>query len=231
MVQGSDESPARACRAYIIDRDETRRAEIASQLAWHRAKTSSQLSGQKVFSVVCESVADFASRTPIAGVVLVHNDDALIHELHSYARSSGRQISFIVYSENPTTRQVVQALNNGAADYFGWPCDLGELVKSILAVNMGVDAQLQPDLSANRRSSGIMIDEVPAAPEHAILRLTKREHEVLTCFAGGMSNAKIGERLGISSRTVECHRAKILAKLGASNSAAAVRIALETGLL
>jgi two-component system, LuxR family, response regulator FixJ len=58
-------------------------------------------------------------------------------------------------------------------------------------------------------------------------RLTPREREVLSEIAGGASNKEIGRRLGISPRTVEVHRARIIEKLRARNAADLVRIALS----
>ncbi|HEX7871743.1 MAG TPA: helix-turn-helix transcriptional regulator [Sphingobium sp.] len=47
--------------------------------------------------------------------------------------------------------------------------------------------------------------------------LTAREREVLACIARGLTNKRIGIDLGISHRTVEVHRARLMRKLGAHN--------------
>jgi DNA-binding CsgD family transcriptional regulator len=58
---------------------------------------------------------------------------------------------------------------------------------------------------------------------------TPREREVLAQIAEGASNKEVGRRLGISPRTVEVHRARIMDKIGARNGADLVRIALSGG--
>lgn len=58
-------------------------------------------------------------------------------------------------------------------------------------------------------------------------RLTEREREVLAQITGGASNKEAGRRLGISPRTIEVHRARIMYKLGAKNAADLVRITLN----
>jgi len=60
--------------------------------------------------------------------------------------------------------------------------------------------------------------------------LTRREWEVALLIAEGASNKEAGRRLGISPRTVEQHRANIMAKLGARNAADLVRIVLSGSL-
>ena len=60
--------------------------------------------------------------------------------------------------------------------------------------------------------------------------LTPREREVLARVIAGASNKEAGRTLGISPRTVEVHRARIMDKLGAKNSADLVRIVLGQGL-
>jgi two-component system, LuxR family, response regulator FixJ len=60
-------------------------------------------------------------------------------------------------------------------------------------------------------------------------KLTQREREVLAEITAGASNKEAGRRLGISPRTIEVHRASIMDKLGAKNTADLVRITLNSG--
>ena len=57
--------------------------------------------------------------------------------------------------------------------------------------------------------------------------LTPREREVLTELIAGASNKEAGRHLGISPRTVEVHRARIMEKMGAKNAADLVRLTLR----
>lgn len=61
---------------------------------------------------------------------------------------------------------------------------------------------------------------------HSFAQLTIREREVLQLIAGGQSNKEAGRQLGISPRTVEGHRARVMQKLGARNTADLMRIVL-----
>jgi DNA-binding NarL/FixJ family response regulator len=61
--------------------------------------------------------------------------------------------------------------------------------------------------------------------------LTSREREVLHLAAQGLSNGQIGDRLAISRRTAETHRANLLRKLGLVSQTELVRFAIDRGLL
>jgi len=61
--------------------------------------------------------------------------------------------------------------------------------------------------------------------------LTHREHEVALLLAYGFTNIEVAERLVISVRTAEMHRANLMRKLGFERRAQLVRWALDRGLL
>ena len=65
---------------------------------------------------------------------------------------------------------------------------------------------------------------VPNFPGEELL--TPREREVLEQITNGASNKEAGRQLGISPRTIEVHRARIMDKLHARNAADLVRIVL-----
>ena len=60
--------------------------------------------------------------------------------------------------------------------------------------------------------------------------LTAREVEVLRLVAAGLSNAEVAERLFLSPNTVKVHVARVLAKIGVHNRAAATEFALRHGI-
>jgi DNA-binding CsgD family transcriptional regulator len=76
---------------------------------------------------------------------------------------------------------------------------------------------------ARRPAGDARFDDAPTQfPEYDFL--TPRERDVLTRIAAGASSKEAGRQLGISFRTVEIHRARIMGKLGAKNAADLVRI-------
>lgn len=67
--------------------------------------------------------------------------------------------------------------------------------------------------------------------KNPMIQLTDREEEVLSYICKGYSNAEIGKHLGVSIRTVDGHRARLLEKTGAKNSPHLVMFAIKNGLI
>jgi two-component system response regulator NreC len=61
--------------------------------------------------------------------------------------------------------------------------------------------------------------------------LTDREREVLSWLARGLSSREVGEKLDISTRTVETHRANLMHKLGVKSVAVLIQVAIREGFL
>lgn len=72
------------------------------------------------------------------------------------------------------------------------------------------------------------VSGIPAEP---VVRLTRREHEVLRHVAAGRTNAAVAEALGLRTPTVKAYLKTAARKLGAANRVDAVRLAREAGLL
>ena len=71
----------------------------------------------------------------------------------------------------------------------------------------------------------------PAEPETYPAGLSAREAEVLRLVAAGLTNAEVGEKLFLSSRTVDWHLGSIYRKVGVHSRTEATRFALEHDLL
>ena len=72
----------------------------------------------------------------------------------------------------------------------------------------------------------------PAVPESVPdLDLTSRERDVLALLVKGLTNPEIAERLSISRATVKVHISNILSKLGVSNRAEAIALAIQRKLV
>jgi RNA polymerase sigma factor (sigma-70 family) len=109
------------------------------------------------------------------------------------------------------------ALKAGAFDFLEKPIDDALLMTTL-------DAALAQDRAAGRRA------EQQSAMRARLARLTPREMEVLQRVVHGRHNREIASELGISPRTVEAYKARIMDKLQADRLADLIRIALDFGV-
>lgn len=94
----------------------------------------------------------------------------------------------------------------------------------LLALLAGLDGR-------RRVAAQAMIATARAREDEQRSSLTKREHDVLALLGTGHTNKEVAAQLGLSVRTIESHRARIVTKLGSSGRADLYRHALELGLL
>jgi len=111
----------------------------------------------------------------------------------------------------------VQAMKAGAIDFLEKPFEKVVLIDAI-----------ERALDRVRSAKGATADAARA--ELIIGALTVREREVLEGLAQGLPNKTIAYDLGISSRTVEVHRANLMAKLHVHSLSDALRIAFAAGM-
>ena len=128
---------------------------------------------------------------------------------------AGRFIIFITgRADIPTT---VRAMKAGAVDFLTKPFDDKDLLRAIRAA-------IEKDRVAreNREEAGLLQVRLAA--------LTRREREVLEHVVAGELNKQIAGDLGTVEKTIKVHRARMMAKMGATSVAALVRMADRVGI-
>ena len=182
---------------YVVDDDSLVRSSIEAALApagfWVEkfASAAHFLSCITAFNVGCVLV-DF--RMP--GI------DGL--ELQEELKRRNSPLSVIILTGYADVSLAVRAIKNGALDILQKPFHLAELraqVASGIAISKEKFAQIQA------------IEEKQAK----LNALTDRELEVVNLLVVGRTNKEIAESLGLSSRTVEIHRAHVMEKLAVHN--------------
>lgn len=121
-------------------------------------------------------------------------------------RAQENSIPVVIITAYGTIRTSVDALKQGAVDFFEKPLDDQEFLDCVLKCIETDSAswQAQKSLSIVRQQ---------------FETLTAREREVFDLIIAGETNKMVGSTLGISPRTVENHRARILSKLDAKSVA------------
>lgn len=134
----------------------------------------------------------------------------------------------IILSMYTNDAYVFEALKNGASGYVLKDSQASDLIQAVREVIAG-RRYLSPPLS--ERALELYTHRVEAVPDDPYELLTDREREVLQLVAEGYTSAEIANRLFISPRTAEGHRANLMRKLGLQNHTDLVRLALKRGIL
>jgi FixJ family two-component response regulator len=111
----------------------------------------------------------------------------------------------------------VEAIRNGALDFIEKPFRAGAVVTRVKESIEAWSRRQQDGTAPNAAPIGVPGREP----------LTRREQDVLTLIVAGASSKEAGRKLGISPRTVEFHRARIIEKIDAKNTADLIRIVMS----
>ena len=133
-------------------------------------------------------------------------------------RGRGVPTRFLVLTSSAGSENIHRALAAGASGYLLKSASSEALIRALDAVRAG-QRVIPPDVAER-------LAERPPESD-----LTPREMDVLRCLIDGGANHEIARTLGIGAGTIRTHISRILLKLGASDRAAAVSIALRRGIV
>lgn len=131
-------------------------------------------------------------------------------ELHARLRHVNPNLPVIVVTAQGDVQTAVRAMKAGAADFIEKPYSDDALIASIESALASTAAKGRTD---HITAAAVLIDT-----------LSPREHQVLENLVAGQPNKVIAFNLGISVRTVEVHRARMMDRLGVHQFAEAVRL-------
>lgn len=163
-----------------------------------------------------ETVEEFAAFLPSEGLVLHCDAGETMAQLVGFIEQ-GACLPVFAYSEAPEVAAVVRAMRIGAASYLTFPFTAADVLREYTA--------LEDDFSVRCAQH----DRAKAA-RRLLETLSKREREVLGCMLDHGTSKEIARFLGISPRTVEAHRANLMARLDVRTASQAVRLAIECGV-
>ncbi len=151
------------------------------------------------------------------GCILLDIDaeDGLDILAHLMKRETGWPI--LVMSAAPKVRVAVEAMKLGALDFLEKPVEAAKLAAALIPAWNTLEASLERG-------------EARRVAQDRLARLTARELDISLALFGGRSNKAVAHELGISVRTVEMHRAHVMAKLGVKSIAEAAVMATHAGL-
>ncbi|KAB8198248.1 response regulator [Marilutibacter maris] len=156
----------------------------------------------------------------------------------SMARLNGIEVVRRLHEALPQTRvlvltmhqedeYVLQAVRAGASGYLVKDSAASELLAAVRSLQAG-RGYFGPQAA---RALAEQMQNPQRAVDDPYGRLTAREREVFHLIAEGLTTKEIARQLGISAKTAENHRTRVLSKLDVRNTAELVRYALRKGLL
>ncbi|MBI2516172.1 MAG: response regulator transcription factor [Opitutae bacterium] len=185
----------------------------------------------------CQIVAEAADGLAAAQAVARFKPDLLFLDLNlprlhglevlKQTRTASPGTRTIVLSMHSDEPYVIEALRAGAAAYVLKGAESAEItaaLKEVLAGRRYLSAAL------SERAITALATRAPDSSD-PLHTLSPREREVLQHAAAGAANPQIAEKLFISARTAETHRANLMRKLGLQTQTELVRFAIRRGLI
>ena len=180
---------------FIVDDDPAVRDSISLWLSCHDYDTRCFADAQHFLGQVTQGLEGC-----IIADIRMPGMDGL--ELQAHLTMINCQLPLIFITGHGTVPMAVEAIKNGALDYLRKPVDEMQLLQKVK------EGFVTDSINNQKRQRSLQ-------HQSRLNSLTKRELEVLELVVAGASNKVIASGLGISHRTVEVHRAKVMLKLGA----------------
>jgi len=170
-------------------------------------------------------LSGYAAEGPACLIVDVRMPGMSGLELQEALRARADPLPVVIVTGHGDVSMAVRAMKNGAADFLEKPFNDQTLLDT---VHRALAAAGAAGAAAGNAAA-------PSAERAAVVArldaLTPREREVMELVAEGRPNKVVATRLGLSTRTVEVHRAKVMEKMGARSLADLVRMAIAAEVL
>ncbi len=194
-------------RVYVVDDDEAMRDSLQWLLESHGVPV-----------VVFSSAASFleAYRDDMRGCLVLDVRMPGMNglELHDRLCAKGAALPVVFVTGHGDVPMAVSAVKKGAVDFIEKPFADKELLRLVAHA-----------LELDRAQAGTRTRN--AELRRRLDSLTDREREVLDLVVAGKPNKLIADELGISPKTVEVHRARVMEKMGAGSVAELVQAVIE----
>lgn len=192
---------------------------------------ASLLAREKGFSIIGEAegyedaLQALAKQTPDVAIVDITLKDKSGLDLIRAARETYPGVKYLVLSMHDESVYAEKALRAGAQGYvMKEKADevIVDALRTVLRGELFVSGE-----TATRMLNHFIKGEKGETPEYGIEALTERETEIFQGIGQGLSTRKIADKLGLSDRTVEVHRAHIKRKLQCEDAAQVFREAVR----
>jgi two-component system, NarL family, response regulator NreC len=135
------------------------------------------------------------------------------------------EIQVVMLSMHDNPEYILKSMKEGASAYLPKEIGAKELIHGLKEVKL--EGVYYPS-SINFNSSGQL---TPSTSQKTSYLLTPKEINVLQLMAKGLSSKQIANQEGLSNRTIDTHRLNIMRKMGTSNSAETIAMALKLNII
>jgi DNA-binding NarL/FixJ family response regulator len=146
-------------------------------------------------------------------------------ELSNRIAKEHSNVRVVILSMHANKEYVLQALRSGAAAYVLKDADTVELGLALRAVMRG-ETYLSPAISTQ-----VVAGFVNQYRNNSLEQLSQRQQDTLRLIAEGYTTQEIARQMGISTKTVEKHRAQLMERLDIHDVAGLVRYAIREGVI
>jgi DNA-binding NarL/FixJ family response regulator len=171
-----------------------------------------------------------ATRQAEGPSILVVDLDGTAAQLASLREISGTPTRIVVLTDRSDGAVVLEMMRVGVSAIVRTPEDLHGLPEVLTRVAAG-ERVVPPDIERSAMIELRQFARRARATSEMDGTISPRERQVLELLADGFTTHQVGRRLGISSRTVETHAAKLYRKLGVKTRIQAVARAVSLGLI
>jgi RNA polymerase sigma factor (sigma-70 family) len=180
----------------LVDDDGAVRDALALVLGLHGYRTRSFASAEDLLAAV-----DASWEGCVVADLRMPGSSGL--DLAAGLASRGIAMPVVIITAHGDVASARAAFRLNAVDFLEKPFDDDQLIEAI-------------EEAFDRERARVATSGEAAERERALARLSPREREIAVLVARGMRNPAIAEKLAISPRTVEVHKARIMSKLGVS---------------
>src|ERR1700722_5405163 len=192
---------------YVVDDDDGMRRALDALLSTVGYKTA-------VFSRPSEFLATFKADASGCLVLDIRMPDMSGLELQQHLNRLGSMLPVIFITGHGDVPMAVQAMKEGAFEFIQKPFRDQDLLDRI---NHALEQDRENRSTLARRADVV----------HRVDSLTPREKQVMAMVVDGAANKVVAIDLGLSERTVEIHRAKVMEKMGARSVAHLVKLQMS----
>jgi len=138
-------------------------------------------------------------------------------ELQTELKARHIDLPIIFITGHGNVQSSVSAMKQGAADFIEKPFENEKLLESIKH-------------TFRKSKHNIKLEAVKAELKKRFESLTSRERQVMEYVVDGVSNKQMATQLGVSDRTIEVHRSRVMTKMSATSLPELVRMAVSLGI-